>query len=164
MNSRQHSADDNYKLWAMIGQMPTSHQIENALLVHGSPRDPVREYMLPRDAQDATKMREVFERMTADFCFVGHSHVPGVYTEAPSPRAARFPDGFRRESGKALVNVGSVGQPRDGDVRASYATFDGETVSSIASSTTSRRRSRRSSRRACCRATSRPACRKVADR
>jgi diadenosine tetraphosphatase ApaH/serine/threonine PP2A family protein phosphatase len=74
-------------------------------------------------------MREVFERMTDDFCFVGHSHVPGIYTEAPSFFSpARYPDGFRREKGKALVNVGSVGQPRDGDTRSSYATFDGETV------------------------------------
>jgi diadenosine tetraphosphatase ApaH/serine/threonine PP2A family protein phosphatase len=109
--------------------MPTSFQVDNALLVHGSPRDPVREYMLPRDAQDLPKMREVFERMTADFCFVGHSHVPGVYSEAPAFMApSRFPDGYRRTNGKALVNVGSVGQPRDGDTRASYATFDGETV------------------------------------
>jgi predicted phosphodiesterase len=132
LNARDQPPEENYKLWSLIGQMPTSHRLENALLVHGSPRDPVREYMLPRDAQDGTKMREVFERMPVDFCFVGHSHVPGVYTEAPAFLApARFPDGFKRSAasgGKALVNVGSVGQPRDGDVRASYATFDGETV------------------------------------
>jgi predicted phosphodiesterase len=129
LNSKQAPPDENFKLWSLIGAMPTTHRIENAMLVHGSPRDPVREYMLPRDAQDGAKMREVFERMTDDFCFVGHSHVPGIYTEAPSFFSpARYPDGFRREKGKALVNVGSVGQPRDGDVRSSYATFDGETV------------------------------------
>ncbi len=129
LNSKQEPPDENFKLWSLIGAMPTSHRIDNALLVHGSPRDPVREYMLPRDAQDAVKMREVFERMPVDFCFVGHSHVPGVYTEAPSFQSPiRFPDGYRRTQGKALVNVGSVGQPRDGDTRASYATFDGETV------------------------------------
>jgi len=129
LNSKSASPDDNFKLWSLIGAMPTQHKIDNALLVHGSPRDPVREYMLPRDAQDAVKMREVFERMPVDFCFVGHSHVPGVYTEAPSFLSPiRFPDGFRRSQGKALVNVGSVGQPRDGDTRASYVTFDGETV------------------------------------
>ena len=129
LNSKQAPPDENFKLWSLIGAMPTTHRIENAMLVHGSPRDPVREYMLPRDAQDAAKMREVFERMTDDFCFVGHSHVPGIYTEQPSFFSpARYPDGFRREKGKALVNVGSVGQPRDGDTRSSYATFDGETV------------------------------------
>jgi predicted phosphodiesterase len=129
LNSKQAPPDENFKLWSLIGAMPTTHRIENAMLVHGSPRDPVREYMLPRDAQDTAKMREVFERMTDDFCFVGHSHVPGIYTEQPSFFSpARYPDGFRREKGKALVNVGSVGQPRDGDTRSSYATFDGETV------------------------------------
>jgi diadenosine tetraphosphatase ApaH/serine/threonine PP2A family protein phosphatase len=129
LNSKAASPDDNFKLWSLIGAMPTQHKIDNALLVHGSPRDPVREYMLPRDAQDAVKMREVFERMPVDFCFVGHSHVPGVYTEAPSFLSPiRFPDGFRRSQGKALVNVGSVGQPRDGDPRASYVIFDGKSV------------------------------------
>jgi predicted phosphodiesterase len=129
MNRKDCAPEENYKLWAILGQMPTSHQIENALIVHGSPRDPVREYMLPRDAQDVRKMHEVFERVNSDFCFVGHSHVPGVYTEEPaflSP--ARLQEGYRRAQGKALVNVGSVGQPRDGDARASYVTFDGETV------------------------------------
>lgn len=129
LNLKSAPPDENYALWALIGAMPTSHQIDNALLVHGSPRDPVREYMLPRDAQDLPKMREVFDRMKSDFCFVGHSHVPGVYTEQPAfLTPSRFPDGYRRTQGKALVNVGSVGQPRDGDTRASYATFDGETV------------------------------------
>ena len=129
LNRRDTPPEENYKLWSLIGAMPTTHQIDNALLVHGSPRDPVREYMLPRDAQDLGKMREVFERMPCDFCFVGHSHVPGVYTEQPAfLTPSRYPDGYRRTQGKALVNVGSVGQPRDGDTRASYATFDGEAV------------------------------------
>jgi diadenosine tetraphosphatase ApaH/serine/threonine PP2A family protein phosphatase len=63
--------------------------------------------------------------------------VPGVYTENPSFLSpARVPDGFRVDaegngngsSRKALINVGSVGQPRDGDTRASYVTWDGSTV------------------------------------
>jgi diadenosine tetraphosphatase ApaH/serine/threonine PP2A family protein phosphatase len=129
LNSRDHSPEENSKLWAFIGTMPTSHQIDNGLLVHGSPRDPVREYMLPRDARDPDKMQEVFEAIPTDFCFVGHSHVPGVYTQDPSFLSPpRVPDGFRLEDGKALVNVGSVGQPRDGDTRASYVTWEGDTV------------------------------------
>jgi hypothetical protein len=52
LNSKSAAPDENFKLWSLIGAMPTQHKIENALLVHGSPRDPVREYMLPRDAQD----------------------------------------------------------------------------------------------------------------
>jgi len=131
LNSKDFPPEENSRLWEFIDGMQERSQIENALLVHGSPRDPVREYMLPRDARDSAKMAEIFERFLpgCGFCFVGHSHVPGVYTEQPSFLApARVPQGFTLQGGKALINVGSVGQPRDGDVRASYATYDGETV------------------------------------
>lgn len=123
--------EERYAYWGLLGDhMKVEHRLDSALLVHGSPRDPIREYMLPRDAQDTRKMAEIFERIDRKACFVGHSHVPGVY-----PRAGGYvppagcPDGYRiREGEQALVNVGSVGQPRDGDNRACYATWDGETV------------------------------------
>ena len=79
------------------------------------------------------KMVEVFS-MIPWMCFVGHSHIPGVYTEDLkflSPGAAENGSGksWAAEPGrKALVNVGSVGQPRDGDNRASYAVWDGRKV------------------------------------
>jgi diadenosine tetraphosphatase ApaH/serine/threonine PP2A family protein phosphatase len=131
LNSESLGKDERYELWNLLSDvMLVEHRLEDALLVHGSPRDPIREYMLPRDAQNLRKMGEIFERMDRALCFVGHSHVPGVYPQAGgfvSPREA--PDGFRVKPGtKALVNVGSVGQPRDGDNRACYATWDGETV------------------------------------
>jgi diadenosine tetraphosphatase ApaH/serine/threonine PP2A family protein phosphatase len=71
-------------------------------------------------------MEDIFAHIDRRVCFVGHSHIPGIYTED-----ARFvapndaPEGFEAGEGKVLVNVGSVGQPRDGDPRASYCTFDG---------------------------------------
>jgi hypothetical protein len=52
LNSRDHSPEENSRLWAFLGEMPQRYELEGALLVHGSPRDPVREYMLPRDAHD----------------------------------------------------------------------------------------------------------------
>ncbi len=130
LNSTAAPKDENYRLWGFLGDLPESHRFDNVLLVHGSPRDPVREYMLPRDANDKAKMRDVFERMGADLCLVGHSHVPGAYPES----GGFFPpgevkDGVRVERGtRVIVNIGSVGQPRDGDNRASYVTFDGDTV------------------------------------
>lgn len=122
--------EERYALWAVLDQMKTEFRLDSALLVHGSPRDPVREYVLPRDAQDARKMSEIFERMDRPVCFVGHSHVPGVYPQSGGFRSpAECPDGFRAAPGqKVLINVGSVGQPRDGDNRASYVTWDGETA------------------------------------
>ncbi len=130
LNSTAAPKDENYRLWGFLGDLPESHRLENALLVHGSPRDPVREYMLPRDAADTAKMQDVFAKMDRDFCFVGHSHVPGAYPDSGGfLPPAKLPDGVRRTPGrKVVVNIGSVGQPRDGDNRASYVTFDGDTV------------------------------------
>jgi diadenosine tetraphosphatase ApaH/serine/threonine PP2A family protein phosphatase len=65
----------------------------------------------------------------ARVCFVGHSHVPGVYPEGRPYRApTELPDGYRLGAERAMVNIGSVGQPRDGDPRASFVTFDAATV------------------------------------
>ncbi len=63
-------------------------------------------------------------------CFIGHSHIPGVYTQELryiDPKT--IGNEYRLEDGrKALINTGAVGQPRDGDPRASYVTFNGSTV------------------------------------
>ena len=103
-------------------------RIEGVSYVHGSPRGPTREYVLPRDANDKKKMKDIFAHLE-DYCFCGHTHTPGIFTG----------DGFTHPSDmfelymlgtdeKVLINVGSVGQPRDGDPRPCYVTFDGDTV------------------------------------
>lgn len=131
LNDESLDREERFRLWGILGdRMIVSHRIDDALLVHGSPRDPIREYMLPRDANDRRKMAECFARMESTWCFVGHSHVPGVYPEDGGFLAAADLDGgFRAQRGrKAIVNVGSVGQPRDGDPRACYAVWDGDEV------------------------------------
>ncbi|MBI4879775.1 MAG: metallophosphoesterase family protein [Planctomycetes bacterium] len=122
--------EERYALWAIIDRMLVEHRLDSALLVHGSPRDPIREYILPRDAQDAKMMGAIFELIDRKACFVGHSHVPGVYARSGGFRPpSECADGVRvAEGDKVLINVGSVGQPRDGDCRASYVTWDGETA------------------------------------
>ncbi|MEW6745059.1 MAG: metallophosphoesterase family protein [Planctomycetota bacterium] len=129
LNSRDHPREQNHRYWGFIGRLQPQARCDGVLLVHGSPRDPVREYILPRDARNQEKMGEIFSLIDGPVCFVGHSHVPGVYTEDGrylSPRL--LPDGYLLGSGKVLVNVGSVGQPRDGDSRASYVIWDDERV------------------------------------
>jgi len=107
--------------WAFLKSLPETHQRNGRLLVHGSPRDPVTEYIFPEDVEvDPGKMEEIFAKFERT-CFVGHTHLPGVFTEdmaffSPAEIGGRF-DLAR---GKAVVNVGSVGQPRDGDLRACY--------------------------------------------
>jgi diadenosine tetraphosphatase ApaH/serine/threonine PP2A family protein phosphatase len=113
---------------------PCAHD-DVAQFAHGSPRDPVREYMLPRDAQNAAKLAANFARMEFPVCFVGHSHVPAVYYEDGSlfrPRGTEGPfDLGLAVKKRAIVNVGSVGQPRDGDPRLSYVLFDGRALTFV---------------------------------
>jgi len=114
---------------------------DGAMYAHGSPRDPVREYLLPRDARDGPKMAASFARMKslegerARVCFVGHSHVPGIFYEDGRfyrPKTTEGPyDLGDLAQVRAIVNIGSVGQPRDGDPRLSYALFDGQHVSFV---------------------------------
>jgi diadenosine tetraphosphatase ApaH/serine/threonine PP2A family protein phosphatase len=130
LSSREKPRDENYAIWDFLDalQSQTERREENAMYVHGSPFDPVREYVMPRDARNTQKMDRIFAKQDRPICFVGHSHVPGVYTtDHKFMKPADVGGAFRAsEHGeKVLVNVGSVGQPRDGDVRASFVMYDG---------------------------------------
>lgn len=89
---------------------------------HGSPRSS-REYLFPSDVtRGRRKLRAAFEHVEK-VCFHAHTHVPGVIKEIPLIwRSAAELEGYYhyRKGEKSLVNVGSVGQPRDGDPRAGY--------------------------------------------
>ena len=108
--------------WSFLGHMPVRLQMDNVLLVHGSPRRPVNEYIFPDDIYtNTTKLANIFERV-AHLCFVGHTHVPGIFLEDPDFYSVEeLEEGYTiSEHERAIINVGSVGQPRDQDVRASY--------------------------------------------
>ncbi|MBZ0172397.1 MAG: metallophosphoesterase family protein, partial [Phycisphaerales bacterium] len=94
------------------------------LCVHASPRRPINEYIFPDDVKDSPdKIEAIFDRVDR-VALVGHTHVPGVFSNEPD----FYPPGeigdepvFRFIADeKAVINVGSVGQPRDLDPRASY--------------------------------------------
>ncbi len=127
LNDSQFPWEENERYWNFLGGLKERAHLDDNLFVHGSPRDPIREYLLPRDSQKPEKMRVLFERMDRPKCFVGHSHVPGVYTTAGEYfHPNDISDGvYQCNSEKTLFNVGSVGQPRDGDVRASYVSIAG---------------------------------------
>ena len=112
-----------------LGRLGLLDTIEDATLVHASPHHPEEwDYLI--SAEDGLS---VFGDFSTRLCFVGHSHLPGVWSvgsggpdhlerlDAPEARV-RLDDGRRY-----LVNVGSVGQPRDRDSRACYAVWDRET-------------------------------------
>ena len=99
---------------------------ETVTLVHGSPRDPVWEYLYT-----VREARESFAAMTANTVFFGHTHVPIVFRrDSGGEVEAVFPrPGERMITGKNyawMINPGSVGQPRDGDPRASFLIYDDE--------------------------------------
>ena len=92
-------------------------------LAHGSPREPIWEYVL-----DASTARANFDMFATDYCLIGHSHVPLMFALREGERVeARLltPEGpFDLNGARRIVNPGSVGQPRDGDPRASFAILE----------------------------------------
>jgi diadenosine tetraphosphatase ApaH/serine/threonine PP2A family protein phosphatase len=78
-------------------------------------------------------MERIFA-LVEKYCFQGHTHVPGLFTEQLPEDLYQFhaPEevdySWQLDGRKTLCNVGSVGQPRDGDWRACYILLDGDTI------------------------------------
>lgn len=109
-----------------LTNLPTNLVEEGYTLTHGSPREPVWEYLL--DASIATINFGYFE---TDICFVGHTHIPLLFVLNDErgrcyPITPPFSGPIQLGPHRMIVNPGSVGQPRDGDPRASYAILDTE--------------------------------------
>ncbi|MDG2053510.1 MAG: metallophosphoesterase family protein [Phycisphaerales bacterium] len=124
------NADDAARRWEFLGRLQVRVSFDNFLCIHGSPRRPINEYIFPEDAINSpVKMQQVFDRVER-FCMVGHTHVPGVFTDEPDFYPPGDLEGRYKlnDQEKAIINPGSVGQPRDLDPRASYAILDGESV------------------------------------
>lgn len=115
-----------------IRQLPLRVEEGPFTLVHGSPRDPVWEYL--HTEETAAANLAFFSTLR---CLVGHTHVPLVFVAEEAPKGNPLCRGFRLTSGQSFVlgaqrclyNPGGVGQPRDGDPRASYAIYDEEAAS-----------------------------------
>lgn len=110
-NPYARAAAEQHRSWLsaedrdLLAALPlTARPAEGYALCHGSPRDPLWEYVF--DARIATA---AMRATTADRCCVGHTHVPATFVTG---------------AGRVMVNPGSVGQPRDGDPRAAYALLD----------------------------------------
>jgi len=93
-------------------------------LVHGSPREPLFEYL-----HTASAARDNLAALTTAYCLVGHTHVPLIIREEHGLMRARFVEPESRvglDERRAFLNPGSIGQPRDGDPAASYLLIDTE--------------------------------------
>ncbi len=108
-----------------LDELPKVIQKGDYYLVHGSPRDPLMEYMM----STAIAQRN-FNSFNARFCFVGHTHIPAAYREEAVESvisvALKPTIGLVLGRHRMIINPGAVGQPRDGDPRASYGIYDTE--------------------------------------
>ncbi len=105
--------------------LPTRLVKDQVTLAHGSPRAPIYEYLL-----DNYLATQNFDHFSTPYCFVGHTHLPAHFYYPNGQALAQLiipkPNAGFRLRPRAIINPGSVGQPRDRDPRASYAIYDTE--------------------------------------
>jgi len=125
--------NDKKKLWAYLKNMKNTQKVDNFYFVHGSPLDPIFEYVQHEDTEhlgfgytkDFEKMFQEFEHI----CFNGHTHKPLVIVQENNEYKSYIPENMNNEyqikpGVKAMINAGSVGQPRDNNPNACYITVD----------------------------------------
>jgi predicted phosphodiesterase len=150
--SRKEKNDESNRRWNFLGTLPMRQTLKTKLtapedthavsatelrtntaiidFVHASPKRPINEYIFPDDVySNPIKIRILFERVK-HICFVGHTHLPGVFLDEPDfylpeELGDRYPI---VDNEKAIINIGSVGQPRDSDRRSSYVYVNGNEV------------------------------------
>lgn len=110
--------------WDFLGELPRSHDEGKYLFVHGSPRDPTNEYVFPEHVYDRNRMEALLKRFE-QYCFQGHTHIPGVFKASGTfVQPSHHDNRFKLDAEKCMINVGSVGQPRDEDYRPCFVVLD----------------------------------------
>ncbi len=113
-----------------VENLPLTAIAETFTLVHGTLRDPLSEYLLDEETASAN-----FKMMETDYCIVGHSHLPFIWSESHGdqggpigPEFLEFTEDqvFPMPESRSIFNPGGVGQPRDRDPRSSYAVYDSQ--------------------------------------
>ncbi len=109
---------------AYLDALPSLVEEGGFTLAHGSPRQPVWEYIL-----DPLVASINFMHFSTQYCLVGHTHTAVVYQQNTNGEGCRvrFPQYDRPiplDKTRLIINPGSVGQPRDADPRAAYAILD----------------------------------------
>ncbi|RMH02508.1 MAG: metallophosphoesterase [Planctomycetota bacterium] len=129
--------ESNWPLWDWLGGLVPAMAVdpgaggEEISLVHASPRSPLMEYLLPNAGSRADRLAANFAAADHRLTFFGHTHHPGWFAEGDPEFHRAEGDGAElvlEPDRRYLINVGSVGQPRDGDPRLAFALYDGGTV------------------------------------
>jgi predicted phosphodiesterase len=98
----------------MFKELKITYKKEDLLFVHSTPDSPeLWEYI-----NSYRTARSYLQRLSESICFIGHSHVAGIYTKDNDKIISR--------NSSAIINVGSVGQPRDRNPMLSFGIFDSE--------------------------------------
>lgn len=119
---------DRIRRRSFLQELPRNLRENGVLYVHGSARNPLNEYVFPEDIYNQRKMDKIFS-LIDKVCFQGHTHVPGVFTQNlnfMSPDELGYQ--YRLSDMKVMINVGSVGQPRDGNPRSCYVILEDNVV------------------------------------
>ncbi len=101
-----------------LASLPYVLKADGCTFVHATPKDP--EKWVRFDTLGVVK--DQFEHFDTPFCFVGHTHIPAIVADRIGV--------FKVRAGcRYIINVGSIGQPRDGDARLGFVVFDTEAIS-----------------------------------
>jgi len=127
-NRKQLTADN----LAYLDGLPETLVRGDFTLAHGSPRHPIWEYIIYPSTAEAN-----FRHFATPYCLAGHTHTPvifrllGGHNETETKAEALPPalhEGMELRGERLIINPGGVGQPRDGDPRASYALLDDQAM------------------------------------
>lgn len=102
-----------------IEQLPDGHVTDDYSAYHGSPRKPHWEYI-----QHSREAKTAIEDAPTLPVFTGHTHTPAVFAGNPLTKTTPETNTAYDVAKRALINPGSVGQPRDRNPSSSYALFD----------------------------------------
>jgi predicted phosphodiesterase len=114
--------NDKYKKF--LNELFEKHSENRTVFVHGSPRDPINEYIF--EDKNAANIFENYMK-DIDYCFVGHTHIPKIlYSKGQEIIEIGASENPIQLQPKMIINVGSVGQPRDNDNRACWVCLDND--------------------------------------
>lgn len=117
--------------WEYLRDLPLTKNLDRYLFCHGSPRDPVREYVISTDGLlNRDKLDDIFE-LFDEVAVAGHTHQAGIHDESYTWTGAGGHAKLEYDlppGSKGFVNAGSIGQPRDGDPRAIYCILEPDKV------------------------------------
>ncbi|MFO0980495.1 MAG: metallophosphoesterase family protein [Planctomycetota bacterium] len=130
LRPRRDADSHQLRRWEFLGSRPLAARIDDVELSHGSPREPLFEYIFPPSKRLARVIaRGLLDLTDARVVALGHTHVPMMLDENGHAFDVKaFADGGDLPEGRLVINPGSVGQPRDGDPRAAYVEVHGDLI------------------------------------